>query len=395
MIALCIQPERQTRRSTLKVRFDLGSTQKDCAARRGVLHTPHGSIETPVFMPVGTQATVKAVTPEELEAAGASIILSNTYHLYLRPGSELIAEAGGLHQFMHWDGAILTDSGGFQVFSLSDLRRISEDGVEFQSHLDGSRHFLSPEKVIEIQEHLGSDIAMVFDECPPYPSDWEYVRQSMERTTRWAVRCQKAATRKDQSLFAIVQGGVYQDLRERHARELTELNFPGYAVGGLSVGEPKEMMYAALEWVLPILPENKPRYLMGVGSPEDLFAGVARGVDMFDCVLATRLARHGRVFTRDGPITIRNASYARDFRPIDGECGCPACKHYTRAYIRHLLKAGEILGMRLTSLHNLHFILGMMQEIRNSLDAGCFTDYRREFMQRYDPQRNDASQCRS
>jgi queuine tRNA-ribosyltransferase len=346
-------------------------------------------------MPVGTQATVKAMTPEELQAAGAGIILSNTYHLYLRPGSELIAAAGGLHQFMHWDGAILTDSGGFQVFSLSDLRKISEEGVEFQSHLDGSRHFLSPEKAIEIQEHLGSDIAMVFDECPPYPSEREYVYQSMERTTRWAVRCQQAATRQDQSLFAIVQGGVYRDLRERHARELTELDFPGYAIGGLSVGEPKEMMHAALEWVLPILPENKPRYLMGVGAPEDLFAGVERGIDMFDCVLATRLARHGKVFTHDGPITIRNASYARDFTPIDAECDCPTCKHYTRAYIRHLLKAGEILGMRLTSQHNLHFILHLMQEIRNSLDAGRFSAYRHEFIQRYDSQRNAGDQCRS
>lgn len=383
----------------MPVRFVLKGTQEGCAARFGELHTPHGVIETPVFMPVGTQATVKTMTPDELQEAGARIILSNTYHLYLRPGADLVAEAGGLHQFMHWNGAILTDSGGFQVFSLSDLRKISEDGVEFRSHLDGSLHFFSPEKAVAVQEALGSDIAMVLDECPPYPAEYEYMRKSLERTTRWAIRCQKAAKRPDQSLFAIVQGGVYEDLRVRHAQELAQLDFPGYAVGGLSVGEPKEMMYAALEWVEPHLPAHKPRYLMGVGSPDALFAGVARGIDMFDCVLPTRIARHGNVFTADGPLTIRNAAYARDFTPLDSACDCPVCRNYTRAYIRHLIKANEILGLRLTTMHNLHFILNLMAGIRRSLREGRFLAYWREYMSRYDTQHDarmaDEEHCRA
>lgn len=363
--------------------FELLLESQECAGRLGRLHTAHGVIETPVFMPVGTQAAVKAMTPEELREVGATIILSNTYHLYLRPGHELVAEVGGLHRFMNWSGPILTDSGGYQVFSLSALRRIEEDGVEFRSHLDGSRHFLSPEKAVAIQEALGSDIAMVLDECAPYPSDQEYVLHSMERTTRWAVRCREAASRTDQLLFAIVQGGMYGDLRERHASELAALDFPGYAIGGLSVGEPKEVMHATLERTTPHLPKDRPRYLMGVGAPEDLFTGVARGVDMFDCVLPTRLARHGVVFTASGPITIRNAEYARDVQPICAECGCSTCQQYSRAYIRHLLKANEILGLRLTTLHNLHFIIELMRKIRVSLAEGCFQECWREFRDEY------------
>mgnify|MGYP000871702700 CR=1 FL=1 len=353
------------------------------AARLGRLYTAHGVVETPVFMPVGTQAAVKAVTPEELEQAGARIILSNTYHLYLRPGADIIAEAGGLHKFMNWSGSILTDSGGYQVFSLGELREIREEGVEFRSHLDGSRHFFTPELAVKVQEALGSDIAMVLDECPPYPSDRDYVLSSMERTTRWAERSLRAATRQDQALFAIVQGGMYRDLREQHARQLIDLDFPGYAIGGLSVGEPKELMYEMLSWTAPLLPENKPRYLMGVGSPEDLLVGVEHGVDMFDCVLPTRLARHGVVLTLDGRLNLYNAVYTRDYSPISTECTCPACCSYSRAYIRHLLKANEILGVRLTTLHNLHFILQLMADVRASLLEGTFSSFKREFLSRY------------
>jgi queuine tRNA-ribosyltransferase len=367
----------------MAIRFEPKKITEAGAARLGVLHTPRGLVETPAFMPVGTQATVKAMAPEELRQIGAQIILSNTYHLYLRPGADVVAEAGGLHKFMNWPGPILTDSGGYQVFSLGDLREIREEGVEFRSHLDGSRHFFTPELAVAVQDALGSDIAMVLDECPPYPSDRSYVLTSMERTTRWAERSRQAVTRKDQALFAIVQGGMYRDLRERHARELTDLDFPGYAVGCLSVGEPKELMYEILEWVTPLLPKSKPRYLMGVGSPDALFAGVERGVDMFDCVLPTRLARHGVVLTLDGRLNLRNAAYARDFSPVSSECECPACKSYSRAYIRHLLKANEILGMRLTTVHNLYFLLRLMADIRTSLAQGRFKSFHREFMCRY------------
>ncbi len=367
----------------LTISFHILARSAECRGRLGLLRTPHGEVETPVFMPVGTQATVKAMTPEELQEVGARIILSNTYHLYLRPGADLVAAAGGLHRFMHWPGPILTDSGGYQVFSLTELRRISEEGVEFRSHLDGSKHFLTPEKAVAIQEALGSDIAMVLDECPPYPCTPAYAEASMERTTRWAQRCQAAATRPDQALFPIVQGGVYRDLREKHAAAIAALGFPGTAIGGLSVGEPKELMYQVLEWLDPILPAEKPRYLMGVGAPEDLFHGVARGVDMFDCVLPTRLARHGQVFTAAGPLVVRNAAYARDFTPLDPECACPVCRNYTRAYIRHLLKAGEILGLRLTTVHNLHFIFTLMARIRESLAAGRFLLFQEVFLARY------------
>ncbi len=356
---------------------------RDGQARTGRLDLPHGSVDTPVFMPVGTQATVKALSSEDLEALDARIILANTYHLYLRPGHELIAEAGGLHGFMSWERPILTDSGGFQVFSLSELREITEEGVWFRSHLDGSRHLFTPEKVMEIEQALGADIAMAFDECPPYPAEYAYVKESLERTTRWAERCKKAHTRKDQALFGIVQGGMFPDLRTQSVREIVSLDFPGYAIGGLSVGEPKELMYEMLQHTTPQLPDDRPRYLMGVGSPDAIFHAVAVGIDMFDCVLPTRAARHGSVFTSDGEITVRNAVYARDFRPLDPECTCPVCKRYTRAYIRHLVRAKEILAYHLCTLHNVHFMLRMMERIREAIAGGYFHDLWAEFTARF------------
>ncbi|HHW10082.1 MAG TPA: tRNA guanosine(34) transglycosylase Tgt [Firmicutes bacterium] len=377
--------------------FEVIRQSRECAARIGRLSTPHGEVETPVFMPVGTQATVKTATPEELAEMGAGIILGNTYHLYLRPGPEIIARAGGLHKFMNWPRPILTDSGGYQIFSLAELRRLSEEGVEFKSHLDGSRHFLTPELVVKIQGELGSDIAMVLDECPPYPAEPGYIAASMARTTRWAARSLEAlaAARSEQALFGIIQGGVYRHLREQHAREIAELGFPGLAIGGLSVGEPKETMYQVLDWVVPCLPPEKPRYLMGVGAPEDIFAAVARGVDMFDCVLPTRLARHGTVLTGRGRLTVRNAAYAADFSPLDEECGCYVCRNYTRAYIRHLLHAGEILGLRLTTWHNLHYMLDLMRKIRESIAAGTFIALWQEFQANYLQQRIDEPSCRT
>lgn len=348
----------------------------------GRLYTPHGEVSTPVFMPVGTQASVKAMTPEELEELGAEIILANTYHLYLRPGHDLVQEAGGLHSFMGWSRPILTDSGGFQVFSLAALRRIEEHGVRFRSHLDGSAHFIGPKEAIAIQEALGADIIMAFDECAPYPAEKSYVEEAVARTTAWARECLQAHRREDQALFGIVQGGVFKDLRERSAAELVPMDFPGYAVGGLSVGEPKELMLETLAWTTPLLPRDKPRYLMGVGTPEDLLEGVALGVDMFDCVQPTRIARHGTVFTRSGTLTVRNAAYARDFSPLDPECDCYACRRFTRAYIRHLLKANEILGARLTTYHNLAFLVRLMKEIREHLAAGDFDAWRKQMLAR-------------
>jgi len=352
-------------------------------ARLGVLETPHGRVLTPAFMPVGTQASVKTMTPEEVRALGAEIILSNTYHLYLRPGHELIARAGGLHRFMGWDGPILTDSGGYQVFSLAALRKVAEEGVTFRSHIDGSEHFLSPEQATAVQEALGADIAMAFDECAPYPCTYEQARAAMERTTRWAQRCLEARTRKDQALFAIIQGSVYRDLREQSAKELGALNFDGYGIGGLSVGEPKDMMYAVLDYTVPLIPAGKPRYLMGVGSPDCLLEGVARGVDMFDCVLPTRIARNGTVFTSRGKLVVRNAGYAADFSPLDPECDCYACRRFTRAYIRHLLKANEVLGIRLTTVHNLYFILKLMQNIREAIRRGRLKQFKEEFLKKF------------
>lgn len=366
------------------VTYELLKESKESRARLGKLHTPHGVIDTPVFMPVGTQATVKTLSPQELKELGAGIILSNTYHLYLRPGHELVKQAGGLHRFMNWDGAILTDSGGFQVFSLGDLRKIMEEGVEFRSHLDGSKHLFTPEKVMEIEMALGADIAMAFDECVSYPMDFAYTKLAMERTSRWAERCRKAHNKADQALFGIVQGGMYPELRAISARDLVSLDFPGYGIGGLSVGEPKPLSYEILEHTVPLLPKDKPRYLMGVGSPDYLIEGTIRGVDMFDCVLPTRIARNGTVFTSEGRVTIRNAVYKNDFTPLDHHCECYTCRNFTRAYIRHLFNTGEILGLRLTSYHNLYFLVSLMRQIREAIAADCLLDFRREFYDRYD-----------
>lgn len=350
----------------------------------GRVHTPHGSFDTPMFMPVGTLATVKTMSPEELEEMGAKIILSNTYHLWLRPGEDIVEEAGGLHKFMNWDGAILTDSGGFQVFSLSDLRDIEEQGVHFRNHISGEKLFLSPEKAIQIQNSLGSDIMMAFDECPPYPASHDYMKASVERTSRWAERCLAAHKRpEEQGLFGIVQGGEYEELRRQSARDLTSLDFSGYAVGGLSVGEPKDVMNKVLEFTTPLLPTNKPRYLMGVGSPDSLIDGAIRGIDMFDCVLPTRVARNGTCMTSNGRLVVRNAKYARDFGPLDENCGCHVCRNYSRAYIRHLIKANETFGFRLTTYHNLYFLLELMMQVREAIKEDRLGDFREEFFEQY------------
>ena len=363
--------------------FELLHVCRQTGARRGRLHTPHGTIETPIFMPVGTQATVKTMTPDELKDCGAQIILSNTYHLHLRPGEDLIERAGGLHRFMNWDRPILTDSGGFQVFSLADLRKVEEKGVEFRSHLDGSRQFIGPEESIAIQQALGSDIMMQFDECSPYPCDYDRAKKAMYRTLRWLDRCQKAWTRPDQALFGIVQGAFYSDLRIECAKEMAKLDLPGFGIGGLSVGEPKEVMYEMLDRMMPFMPTEKPRYLMSVGSPDCLIEGVLRGVDMFDCVLATRVARNGTVFTHDGRLVVRNAKYAEDFTPLDADCGCYTCRNFTRGYIRHLFKAGEILALRLNSIHNIYFLTNMMTEMREAIEADALRDWTEAFYARH------------
>ena len=364
--------------------FELLHVCKQTGARRGRLHTPHGVIETPVFMPVGTQASVKTMTPEELKDCGAQIILSNTYHLHLRPGEALVEKAGGLHSFMHWDRPILTDSGGFQVFSLADLRKLEERGVEFRSHLDGSKQFIGPEESINIQQALGSDIMMQFDECSPYPCDYTRAKNAMHRTVRWLERCMKTWKNDGtQALFGIVQGAFYSDLRIECAKEMAQLDLPGFGIGGLSVGEPKEVMYEMLEKMMPYMPQQKPRYLMGVGSPDCLIEGVLRGVDMFDCVLATRVARNGTVFTHDGRLVVRNAKYAEDFSPLDADCDCYACKNYTRAYIRHLFKAGEILALRLNSIHNIYFLTKMMEEMRAAIEQDALLDWANAFYARH------------
>ena len=367
----------------MAVKYELIKQCSKTGARAGRLHTPHGVFDTPIFMPVGTQATVKTMSPHELKEMGAGIILSNTYHLFLRPGEGLVKEAGGLHKFMNWDGGILTDSGGFQVFSLGPLRKITEDGVTFRSHIDGSKQFLSPEKATQVQMDLGSDIIMAFDECVPYPADHDYAKKSTERTTRWAERCKEAHTRPDQALFGIVQGGMYKDLRSMSVRDLVSLDFPGYAVGGLSVGEPKPLMYEILEHTVHQLPANKPRYLMGVGTPDCLVEGVMHGIDMFDCVFPTRVARNGTVMTSTGRLVVKNAEYAKDFRPIDSECGCYTCRNFSRAYVRHLLKTEEIFGLRLTTTHNLYFLLDFMRKMRQAIIGDYFVDFRSEFLAKY------------
>ena len=366
------------------VTYELLHECKQTGARRGVIHTPHGDIQTPIFMPVGTQATVKSMTPEELkEEVKAQIILSNTYHLYLRPGQEIVKEAGGLHNFMKWDRPILTDSGGFQVFSLSSLRKITEEGVAFHSHLDGSKHLFTPESVMKTEEDLGADIIMAFDECCPYPSTYEYTKNSMERTTRWAKRCKEAHTTENQALFGIIQGGFFEDLRKKSAEDLVALDLPGYAIGGISVGEPKEEFLKMLYYTTPLMPKDKPRYLMGVGTPDYLIEAALAGIDMCDCVLPTRIARNGTALTSHGKVVVRNATYERDWTPLDPECDCYTCKNYTRASIRHLVKANEILGVRLLSIHNLRFLTRLMENIRTAIENDCLGDFRTEFYKKY------------
>ena len=373
---------------TPAITYELVKKDEATGARAGILHTPHGSFPTPIFMPVGTQASVKGVSPDELRDLGAGVILSNTYHLFLRPGMDLIKEAGGLHKFMHWDRAILTDSGGFQVFSLGDLRKITEEGVTFRSHIDGSKKFLSPEISMQAQMCFGSDIVMAFDECVPYPADYDYAKASTERTQRWAERCKKVMTASNQGLFGIVQGGMYKDLRKWHAAKLVEMDLPGYAVGGLSVGEPPELMYEMLEYSTSLLPENKPRYLRCVGTPDHLVEGVARGIDMFDCVYPTRVARNGMAMTWDGRLVMKNAALEHDHHVIEEGCGCYACRNgYTRAYIRHLVRAGEIFGLRLLSLHNLWFLEEFMRRMRKAILDGTFPQFRSDFLEQYDPHR--------
>lgn len=366
------------------IRYELIKEEKHTGARLGVVHTPHGSFETPIYMPVGTLATVKSLSPEELKDMGAEIVLSNTYHLWLRPGEDIVEEAGGLHKFMNWDRGILTDSGGFQVFSLSENRKIVEEGVHFRNHINGEKLFLTPEKAIHIENALGGDIIMSFDECPPFNESHDYVEKSINRTTRWAERGLKAHKNpQEQALFGIVQGAGYKDLRIQHARDLVSMDFPGYSIGGLSVGETKEEMNEVLDYLTPELPADKARYLMGVGSPDALIDSVIRGVDMFDCVLATRIARNGTCMTRDGRLVVKNAKYARDFTPIDNECSCYTCRNYTRAYIRHLIHSNETFGLRLTSIHNVHFLLDIMRDVREAIRNDNLLDYREAFFERY------------
>lgn len=366
------------------VKYHLEKKEKHTGARLGKIETPHGTFETPMFMPVGTLASVKTMAPEELEEMGAGIILSNTYHLWLRPGEDIVDEAGGLHEFMNWDRGILTDSGGFQVFSLSDMRDIKEEGVHFRSHLDGSKLFLSPEKAIQIQNKLGSDIMMSFDECPPFDESYDYVKKSVERTSRWAERGLNAHEKLNkQGLFGIVQGAGFEDLRKQSAKDLVSMDFSGYSIGGLSVGEPKKEMYRVLDFTTPLLPENKPRYLMGVGTPDALIEGVIRGVDMFDCVLPTRIARNGTTMTSKGRVVIKNAEYARDYRPLDENCNCYTCRNYSRAYIRHLIKSDETFGLRLTSYHNLYFLLDLMKKVRQAIREDNLLEFKESFFEEY------------
>ena len=356
---------------------------KKTGARYGILHTPHGDVEVPMFMPVGTLATVKTLSPEEVKQMGAGVILSNTYHLSLRPGEDIVAKAGGLHKFMNYDGPILTDSGGFQVFSLAEKREITEEGVVFRNHLDGAKVKYTPESVIGIEEKLGADIIMSFDECIPYPADYDYVKASTERTLRWAKRGLDAHKREDQALFGIVQGGDYPDLRKMCAEELVKMDFPGYSIGGTSIGEPKEVCFRMIDYAIKYLPHDKPRYLMGVGSIDYLLEGITRGVDMFDCVLPTRLARHGALMTSKGRINIKDAKYKEDFTPLDDECDCPACKNYTRAYLRHLYVCDETYGKRLLSLHNIRFLIRLMEQARQAIKEDRFEEFKNEVYEKF------------
>ncbi|HYA93459.1 MAG TPA: tRNA guanosine(34) transglycosylase Tgt [Thermodesulfobacteriota bacterium] len=369
-------------------RFKIIKKDSSSQARLGRVETDHGAFTTPAFLPVGTQGSVKSLTPEELLEIGVEAILGNTYHLYLRPGHETVGRLGGLHTFIHWERPILTDSGGFQLFSLGSLREISEEGVTFQSHLDGSSHFLTPEKVVEIQRVIGTDIAMVLDECVPYPSPYEYVKASMERTGRWALRSLQARRETDPALFAIVQGGIYRDLREKSVQALAEMEFQGYAIGGLSVGEPKSMMIDVLKWTTPLLPEDTPRYLMGVGTPEDIINAVTLGIDFFDCVLPTRNARNGTLFTASGKISIKQAQYAEDARPVDETCACYTCRHYSRAYLRHLYLAKEILSSRLNTIHNLYYYINLLVRMKEAIQEDRLLDFCQSHTSRMDWRRN-------
>lgn len=363
----------------MKFKFDLLKKAEGSKARRGRIYTSRGEINTPVFMPVGTQGTVKGLTPKDLKTLDAQIILGNTYHLYIRPGHELVKEMGGLHKFMGWDGPILTDSGGFQVFSLGSLRKISEEGVRFQSHLDGSYHLLTPETSIEIQEALGADIIMCFDECPPHTESYDYISNSLDMTLRWAKRCKEAKRLENSALFGIIQGGMHADLRKRSAEETVNIGFDGYAIGGLSVGETKPLMYEMIEATEPSMPEDKPRYLMGVGTPEDLIEAIDRGMDMFDCVMPTRNARNGMLFTSFGKLVIKNSRYERDTAPVDENCTCYTCRNFSRAYLRHLFKAGEILSSVLNTIHNVHYYLDLMTKARKAIEEDRFPQFKREF----------------
>lgn len=366
------------------IKYRLIKKEKHTGARLGEIVTPHGTFKTPMFMPVGTQASVKTMAPEELKEMGAGIILSNTYHLWLRPGEDIVEKAGGLHKFMNWDRGVLTDSGGFQVFSLAKLRDISEEGVAFKSHLSGEKLFLSPEKAIQVENALGADIMMSFDECPPFFESYDYVKKSVERTSRWAERGLIAHQNPAaQGLFGIVQGAGFEDLRRQSARDLVGMDFPGYSIGGLSVGESKGEMNRVLDFTTPMLPEDKPRYLMGVGSPDALIDGVIRGVDMFDCVLPTRIARNGTTMTSQGRLVVKNAKYSEDFRPLDPKCDCYVCKNYTRAYIRHLIKADETFGIHLTSYHNLYFLINLMHQVQDAIEQDNLLEFREAFFEEY------------
>lgn len=365
--------------------FKLEKKCPQTGARAGTLNTPHGPVLTPVFLPVGSQGTVKTLTPDELKSLGVGMILANTYHLYLRPGIETIRKLGGLHRFMSWDGPILTDSGGFQVFSLGHLRRIGDKGALFRSHIDGSEHYLTPELAIEIQEQLGADIIMVLDECPPYEDDFGKIRRAMERSHLWAEQCKQRHNKRKQALFGIVHGGVFPELRRESASFITSLDFPGYAIGGLSLGEPKELMHSILDETVPFLPENKPRYLMGVGSPEDLLECVARGIDMFDSALPTRLGRNGAVFTRHRRYSINNARFKTKKGPVDSDCDCYTCRNFTAAYLHHLFKSQELLAYRLATIHNVRFIIRLMEEIRLAILHDTFDSFRKDFLSNYEP----------
>ena len=369
----------------MKIKYELLKQEKNTKARNGILHTNHGSYETPIFMPVGTLANVKTLVPEELKEMHSAVILSNTYHLWLRPGEDIVSKAGGLHKFMNYDGPILTDSGGFQVFSLAKPKDISEEGVKFKSHIDGRELFLTPEKSIGIQNKLDSDIAMSFDECPPASADYKYMKNSIERTLRWAKRGKDVHNNENQSLFGIIQGGVYEDLRKFSATETVKLDFDGYSIGGVANdNESKEDMYKAIDYSIPYIPENKPRYLMGVGEPVDIIEGVIRGIDMFDCVLPTRIARHGNAFSHHGKMNLRNAKFKEDFTPIENDCDCYTCKHYTKAYIRHLLVANEQLAGRLLSIHNIRFLIKLTEDLREAIKNDNILEYKEKFLNEYE-----------